>query len=133
MAKKRDIRLRQSSRVQIEQPVKQTLGKLIWEFMAKYGFHAAAFAAGCLIGAYNYVSNVATKPYVDEGVKSAFHYADLKTEQAKKESFDHSDRNHDDMLLRIEQMKGDLKGDLKEQNGKLDVLLDRLDNGRRRK
>jgi hypothetical protein len=109
----------------------KTFGAFAWEFMSKYGFHALAFAAGCLITAYNYVSNVATKPYVDEGVKTAIHYTDAKAEQVKREAFDHSDRNHDDMLLRVEQMKTDLKSDLKEQSGKLDMLLDRIHTERR--
>lgn len=103
--------------------------------MVQFAILIIGAVAGGAYNAYNIAEKLATKPYVDERFEVAKRYTDDKFAQAIErsdqnlsKSIDHSDRNFQNMRLIQEQQSSDIKS----QNVKLDMLLNRLETTRKR-
>lgn len=80
----------------------------------------AAFLGGMLFNAFTIAQNIATKPYVDEGLANQKKYTDEKSALILKEAIEHSNRNHDDMIIRMKDMVIEVRA----QTVKQDLLIE---------
>lgn len=69
---------------------------------------------------YALVVGIAPKAYVDDGIAGARKYTDDRSAQVLKEAIAHSDRNHDDMVIRLTEISSAGKA----TNVKLDNVLE---------
>jgi hypothetical protein len=52
--------------------------------------------------------NIATKPYVDDGLKAQQKYTDDKSAQSLSDANNHADRNHDALMIKLQQQTSEI-------------------------
>lgn len=90
-------------------------------------FSVLSFFGGMAINAYTIASNVATKPYVDEGLSSVRKYADERSNLALEKAMAHSDSNRQQMTNQVLSLQGDVKA----QSSQLTIIVDSIKEIRR--
>ena len=80
------------------------------------------FVVGTIVNGYSFASNVATRPWVESGLEANRKYTDDKSAQALKDAIDHSDRSHDDMVMRLNEQASEMKS----QGVKIDYIYDSI-------
>lgn len=93
-----------------------------WTLIAVVCVPILSFVGGMALNAFTIAEKIATKPYVDDRLVEQKKYIDEKSAQTLKEAFEHSDKNRADMLLRIEELGGQLKTDNAILGTKVDSL-----------
>ena len=79
-----------------------------------------SFIGAVLCSAWLISSNVATKPYVDQGLADNRKYTDSALEKA----ISHSDLNRREMTIDMQQVASELQSQGAEQGAKLNLLLE---------
>ena len=106
-------------------PTRRNTGVLILPGMEKYipvVLTILGFLGGMFLKSFQIADLVATKPYVEDRIKFVKDYVDEVTTRTLQQSFDHSDMNRQNTLMKLEQYQAEMKG----ATVKIDMILDMI-------
>lgn len=90
------------------------------DWLANNGLTLVAFLGGMAFNAFTLASNLATKPYVDDGLTIQRKYTDEKAAQILKGATDYADMKQATLMLELSKLGAEQKA----QGVKLDMVLE---------